>query len=157
MSATSGWGDNSIIPTPHRGIAVHLNYAIMSAYREQAISISKNYNVTLIPVEERSMDSIYVTDFSQLNGAALLFFELFKLYNLEIIDLFDGGARFYYCENPTTNETRHNAVQIGHFAYCQLSEGRYLFFENPNELNKKLQEEWRKKEQFNNALPKSPL
>jgi hypothetical protein len=157
-SSISGWADNSIIPIPHRSISAGLNHSIMSAYREQAISVSENYDITLIPLEEALTDSIYVSDFSQLNDAALLFFELFELYNLEPVDTFDGGAVFYYCENPATNETRHNAVRIAAFAYCQLSEGKgYLFFENSNELKKKLQEEWRKKEKYNNSLQKSSL
>jgi hypothetical protein len=153
-SSTGGWGDNSLVPIPYRSIYADLNQGIMSACREQAASIAENYNLTLIQDETEAKDSIYVTDFSQLNDAALLFFALFELYNLEAIDTFVGGAAFYYCENPPTEETRQNAIKIEDFYYCQLREGKgYLFFENSDELYNKLQERWRAAEGYNDALP----
>lgn len=149
-TTASGWGGNAFVPFPNRSIYPHLNGGIMYAYREQAMALAKEHGLSLLPVDaldETANDIILLSDFSQIDSAAALFFELFDLYRLERVDSFDGGATFCY---NASGKAWQDAIRIENISYCQLTEGKgYLYFENESQLSAKLNELWRR----NSLLP----
>jgi hypothetical protein len=153
-TTANGWGENAIVPLPNRSIYPHLNGGIMYAYREQAATLAKEHDLSLLPMDAMDAtanDIILLSDFSQIDSAAALFFELFDLYRLERVDSFDGGATFCY---SSPDKAPQDIIQIENISYCQLTEGKgYLYFENASQLSAKLNELWRE----NSSLPQPPV
>ena len=145
-----GWFANAIVIFPHKEIYSHLNREIMYGYREQAVTYAEEYGLTLRPVEsllsgektfERAEDFIYVKDYSQLEVAAKLFFDLRELYNLE--DEGSGGASFVFCEDPS-NDAKHYSVErlLSLPFYQPIEKNEAVVIANEEQLSRLLKERW---------------
>lgn len=155
-------GENAILPIAHQSIYARLNRGIMYAQREEAVKLAENYELTLKPLDSlipsgsSDDDLIYVSDYSQLEAAASLFFDLFELYNLEPVESLNGGAQFYYCERPDDMEFQRSAIFLESITYNQLTEGTgHRVFTSQTQLCELLKEKWQSAERWNDEIPRS--
>jgi hypothetical protein len=145
LSSVSGWGDNAILPLPHRSWDESLNSGIMFALREQALALAKNHGLTLVPVKDMlagHAGRIYLSRFEQIDGAAALFCELRALYRLEQPDTL--AVAVYYCEDAEnlSGGIFENTLQLGMLRFINWTKEKGYYENGRDEIARALKDAW---------------